>query len=54
MKGKLIRIGHMGHLSPFDMLTAVGALEIALARVGHPFESGIGVAAVQRRINQGS
>jgi len=52
MKGKLIRIGHMGHLSPFDMLTAVSALEIALAKAGHDLESGAGVAAVQRRINQ--
>src|SRR5215475_3479686 len=28
MKGKLVRIGHMGHLSPFDMLVAVSAFEI--------------------------
>jgi serine---pyruvate transaminase len=54
MKGRLIRIGHMGHLSPFDMLTAVSALEIALARVGHDFETGAGVAAVQKRISQGA
>jgi serine---pyruvate transaminase len=53
MRGKLIRIGHMGYLSPFDMLTAVSALELALARLGHHFESGAGVAAVQKRINQG-
>ncbi len=53
MKGRLIRIGHMGHLSPFDMLTAVSALEIALGRVGYAFECGAGVAAVQRRISQG-
>jgi len=52
MKGKLIRIGHMGYLSPFDMLTAVSALELALSKVGHFFESGAGVAAVQARINQ--
>jgi aspartate aminotransferase-like enzyme len=53
MKGKLIRIGHMGYLSPFDMLTAVSALELALAQLGHHFESGTGVAAVQTRIKQG-
>ena len=53
MKGKLIRIGHMGYLSPFDMLTAVSALELALAKLGHRFESGTGVAAVQTRIKQG-
>ena len=53
MKGRLIRIGHMGYVSPFDMLIAVGALELALAAVGHHFEPGAGVAAVQQRINQG-
>jgi len=54
MKGKLLRIGHMGYLSPFDALIAVGALELALAKLGHHFESGAGVAAVQRRIVQGT
>jgi aspartate aminotransferase-like enzyme len=50
MKGKLVRIGHMGYLAPFDMLSAVSALEIGLARLGHRFPSGAGVAAVQERI----
>ena len=53
MKGKLIRIGHMGYLSPFDMLIAVSALEMALARFGHEFVPSAGVAAVQKRINLG-
>jgi aspartate aminotransferase-like enzyme len=53
MKGRLVRIGHMGYLGPFDMLTAVSALEIALAKLGHRFETGAGVAAVQREIGQG-
>jgi len=53
MKGRLLRIGHMGYLAPFDMLIAVGALEVALSKAGHGFESGTGVAAVQARINQG-
>src|ERR1700691_1275318 len=50
MKGKLVRIGHMGFLSPFDMLIAVAALEMALAHLGHRFDSGAGVAAVARHI----
>lgn len=50
MKGRLVRIGHMGYLGPFDMLAAVSALEIALARMGHRFTTGAGVAAVQERI----
>ncbi len=52
MKGKLVRIGHMGYLAPFDMLVAVAALEQALAHLGYGFESGAGVAAVARRIAQ--
>jgi aspartate aminotransferase-like enzyme len=50
MKGKLVRIGHMGYLSPFDMLIAVGAFEMALRHLGHRFEAGAGVAAVAHRI----
>jgi aspartate aminotransferase-like enzyme len=50
MKGKLVRIGHMGFLSPFDMLIAVAALEMGLEQIGAKFELGAGVAAVQKRI----
>ena len=50
MKGKLVRIGHMGFLSPFDMLIAVGALEMGLQQIGAKFELGAGVAAVQQRL----
>src|SRR5579864_9022312 len=50
MKGNLVRIGHMGYLSAPDMLIAVSALEIGLARLGHRVPSGAGVAAVQERI----
>jgi aspartate aminotransferase-like enzyme len=50
MKGKLVRIGHMGNLSVFDMLIAVGALEIALKQAGMKVRMGAGVAAVQTRI----
>jgi serine---pyruvate transaminase len=50
MKGKLVRIGHMGYLGAFDMLTVISALEIGLARLGHRFPAGAGVAAVQERI----
>ncbi len=50
MKGKLVRIGHMGYLGALDMLAAVSALEIGLARLGHRFPIGAGVAAVQECI----
>jgi len=50
MKGRLVRIGHMGHLTPFDMLIAISALEAGLANLGYEFRTGAGVAAVQSRI----
>ncbi len=54
MKGKLVRIGHMGYLSPFDMVIAVSALEMGLHHQGHRFVIGSGVAAVQERIARSS
>ncbi len=50
MKGRLLRIGHMGNLAPFDMLTAIGALEAGLKHLGYEFRTGAGVTAVQSRI----
>jgi aspartate aminotransferase-like enzyme len=54
MKGKLVRIGHMGYLSPFDMIIAVSALELALNHLGYRFALGAGVTAVQQRIARGA
>jgi len=50
MKGRLLRIGHMGNLAPFDMLIAIGALEAGLKHLGYEFRTGAGVTAVQSRI----
>jgi len=50
MKGRLVRIGHMGNLAPFDMLIAISALEAGLRHAGYEFPAGAGVAAVQARI----
>jgi aspartate aminotransferase-like enzyme len=52
MKGRLVRIGHMGHLTLFDVLVAVSALEAALKNHGYEFKPGVGVAAVQSRIER--
>jgi aspartate aminotransferase-like enzyme len=53
MRGKLVRFGHMGWLSPFDMLTAVSAFELALRQCGYQFAAGAGITAVQQRIARG-
>ncbi len=54
MKGKLVRIGHMGYVAPLDILIAIGALEIALRREGYDFHSGAAVAAAQTEIAAGA
>jgi aspartate aminotransferase-like enzyme len=48
LKGKIVRIAHCGYFGAFDILTAVGALEMALTELGHELELGAGVAAAQR------
>ncbi|MBC8044042.1 MAG: alanine--glyoxylate aminotransferase family protein [Rhizobacter sp.] len=46
--GKIFRISHLGFYDELDMLTVIGALEMTLKKINHPFEVGAGVAAVQR------
>lgn len=47
LKGKLFRIAHMGFADRMDVIIAIGALEMALNRVGYPVELGAGVKAAQ-------
>ncbi len=48
MKGKIFRIAHMGYVDGFDVLTALGALEMTLADLGFPAKLGEGVRAAQQ------
>jgi aspartate aminotransferase-like enzyme len=48
LKGKIVRIAHCGYFGPFDIITAIGALEMAFTELGHELELGAGVAAAQR------
>ncbi len=47
LKGKIFRIAHMGFCDKTDVIVAVGALEMALARLDWPVELGSGVRAAQ-------
>ncbi|SEA90961.1 alanine-glyoxylate transaminase / serine-glyoxylate transaminase / serine-pyruvate transaminase [Flavobacterium gillisiae] len=40
IKATYFRIGHMGSVSPNDLLAVLGALERALSELGHPLEIG--------------
>ncbi|MBI5016697.1 MAG: alanine--glyoxylate aminotransferase family protein [Deltaproteobacteria bacterium] len=50
-KGKIIRIAHLGHADTFDVVTAIAAVEMALAGLGHPVTLGAGVAAALKVLN---
>lgn len=47
LRGKVIRIAHVGYMGAFDVLVAIGALEMGLKKFGVPVEFGQGVAAAQ-------
>lgn len=48
LKGKIFRIAHMGFADKMDVIIALSALEMALARMGYPVELGVGLRAAQR------
>lgn len=45
LKGKILRLGHVGYFDPFDIVVQVAALEMALKKLGVPVELGKGVSA---------
>ena len=47
LKGKAIRIAHVGYMGAFDVITAIAALEMALRKFGTEIPFGRGVAAAQ-------
>ncbi len=47
LKGKAIRIAHIGYMGAFDVITAIAALEMALRKFGAEIPFGRGVAAAQ-------
>jgi alanine-glyoxylate transaminase/serine-glyoxylate transaminase/serine-pyruvate transaminase len=48
LKGKIIRLAHMGYIDQFDVLAALAGVELVLKEMGHPGEPGKGVAAAQQ------
>lgn len=47
LKGKVVRISHIGYAGPFDVITAISALEMALRRWGCELAFGSGVRAAE-------
>jgi aspartate aminotransferase-like enzyme len=48
LKGKIIRLAHMGYIDQFDVLAALSGVELVLLEMGHALEPGKGVAAAQK------
>jgi aspartate aminotransferase-like enzyme len=48
MKDMIFRIGHMGYITPNDVLVALVAVENSLTVLGYPLQVGSAVAAAQR------
>ena len=53
LKGKIVRLGHMGYIDYFEVLGAIAALELVLFEMGWPVEVGAGVAAAQQATAHG-
>jgi aspartate aminotransferase-like enzyme len=47
LKGKIVRIAHIGYYSEFDIITAISGLEMTLSDLGYRIKPGSGVAAAQ-------
>jgi aspartate aminotransferase-like enzyme len=43
LKGKMIRLGHIGFFDVFDITTALAGIELALAEAGADIERGVAV-----------
>jgi serine---pyruvate transaminase len=50
LKGKIIRLAHMGYIDQFDVLAAISGLELVLLELGYPLEPGSGLAAAQQAL----
>ncbi|MBL7081021.1 MAG: alanine--glyoxylate aminotransferase family protein [Candidatus Omnitrophica bacterium] len=47
LKGKIIRIAHMGYIDEFDLIVCIACLEKVLNQMGYKFELGVGLKASQ-------
>jgi aspartate aminotransferase-like enzyme len=50
LKGKIIRIAHLGYMDVFDIISAIAAFEMGLRHFGHAVELGRGVGAAESEL----
>ncbi|MBU1767547.1 MAG: alanine--glyoxylate aminotransferase family protein, partial [Candidatus Omnitrophica bacterium] len=52
LKGKILRIAHLGYMDASDVILGISALEVALGKIGYPVKMGEGVKAAQKVLYQ--
>lgn len=50
LKSRIFRIGHIGYIDDFDVITAIAAVERGLYEIGYPVKLGEGIAAAQKTL----
>jgi len=53
LKGKVLRVAHLGYVDTFDTIIAISAIEMALNKFGYKAQFGKGVAAAQQILMEG-
>jgi aspartate aminotransferase-like enzyme len=53
LKGKIVRLAHLGYVDAFDVVTGLAALELALAHFGASVALGKGVGAAEAVLAEG-
>ena len=53
LKGKIVRLAHLGYVGAFDVVTGIAALELALGQFGAPVQLGRGVGAAEAVLAEG-
>ena len=53
LKGKIVRVAHLGWVGTFDVVVGLAALELALAHFGRPVDFGAGVGAAEAVLRDG-
>ncbi|MBI5827034.1 MAG: alanine--glyoxylate aminotransferase family protein [Deltaproteobacteria bacterium] len=53
LKGKILRIAHLGYVDTFDIIIAIASIEMAFNKFGHKVRYGKGVGAAQEILSEG-
>lgn len=50
LKGKIVRIAHMGYIDKFDLIVCISGLEMVFNKLGYTVELGVGVKAFENNL----